>query len=61
MTTSERPNDAGISLIEMLVVVSILGTVLGLVTQGMIVAQRTLNENAGRLQGSARPTCRSRQ
>ncbi|HPJ19511.1 MAG TPA: prepilin-type N-terminal cleavage/methylation domain-containing protein [Actinomycetota bacterium] len=51
MITTERPNDAGISLIEMLVVVSILGTVLGLVTQGMIVAQRTLNENAGRLQG----------
>lgn len=53
MATSRRsePDDAGITLIEMLVVVSILGTVLGLVTQGLIIAQSTLNENAGRLQG----------
>lgn len=53
MFAFQQPQDdeEGISLIEMLVVISILGTVLGIVTQGLIIAQRTLNENAGRLQG----------
>lgn len=42
---------SGVTLIEMMVVVSVLGTVLGIVTQGLITAQRTLNENASRLHG----------
>ncbi len=41
----------GVTLIEMLVVVSILGTVLAIVTEGMITAQRTMSENASRLSG----------
>jgi prepilin-type N-terminal cleavage/methylation domain-containing protein len=46
-----RSDERGVTLIELMVVVSILGTVLAIVTQGLIVAQTTLNENAGRLHG----------
>ena len=46
-----RRNDQGITMVEMMVVVSILGTVLAIVSQGLIISQKTLNENAGRLQG----------
>lgn len=43
--------DRGVTLIEMLVVVSILGTVLAIVSQGLITAQRTMADNAHRLDG----------
>ncbi|MFN8127724.1 MAG: type II secretion system protein [Candidatus Nanopelagicales bacterium] len=43
--------DHGVTLIEMLVVVSILGTVLAIVSQGLITAQRTMAQNAHRLDG----------
>ena len=43
--------DDGVTLIEMMVVVSILGTVLAIVTQGMLQAQRTMTNNAARLDG----------
>jgi prepilin-type N-terminal cleavage/methylation domain-containing protein len=43
--------DRGVSLIEMLVVVSILGTIFGIVTQGLVTAQQTLNRNSSRLDG----------
>ena len=44
-------DDRGVTLIEMLVVISILGTVLAIVTEGLIVSQRTLGDNASRLNG----------
>ncbi|MEI2619266.1 MAG: prepilin-type N-terminal cleavage/methylation domain-containing protein [Candidatus Nanopelagicales bacterium] len=44
-------DDRGVTLIEMLVVVSILGTVLAIVTEGLIVSQRTMSQNAYRLDG----------
>lgn len=46
-----KQRDEGVTLIEMLVVVGILGTVLAIVTEGMIVAQRTMTDNASRLDG----------
>lgn len=45
--------DSGVTLIEMLVVVTILGTVLAIVTEGLIVAQRTMTDNSTRLDGLA--------
>lgn len=44
-------DDSGVTLIEMLVVVGILGTVLAIVTEGLIVSQRTMADNASRLDG----------
>lgn len=44
-------DDSGVTLIEMMVVVTILGTVLAIVTQGMLVAQRTMTDNSSRLDG----------
>lgn len=43
--------DEGVTLVEMLVVVSILGIVLGIVSEGLITAQRTMAQNASRLDG----------
>jgi len=43
--------DAGVTLIEMMVVVSILGVIMAIVTQGLMTAQRTMNDNASRLDG----------
>ncbi len=48
---STATDDRGVTLIEMLVVISILGTVLAIVTEGLIVSQRTLGDNATRLNG----------
>ena len=50
-TTNKTTDDRGVTLIEMLVVISILGTVLAIVTEGLIVSQRTLGDNASRLNG----------
>ena len=44
-------NDSGVTLIEMMVAVTILGTILTIVTQGLIVAQRTMTDNSSRLDG----------
>jgi len=44
-------SDGGVTLIEMMVVVTILGTVLAIVSQGLIVAQRTMTDNSSRLDG----------
>ena len=46
--------DDGISLVEMLVAVTILGTILGIVAQGLIQAQTTMANNASRLDGLSR-------
>lgn len=43
--------DKGVTLVEMLVVVSILGIVLGIVSEGLMTAQRTMAQNASRLDG----------
>lgn len=43
--------DDGVTVVEMLVVISILGIVLTIVTEGLIVAQRTMTDNASRLDG----------
>lgn len=51
MAASPSHDDRGVTLIEMLVVVGILGTVLAIVTEGLIVAQRTMTDNASRLSG----------
>lgn len=51
MTTERRRADEGVTLIEMMVVVSILGVIMAIVTEGLLVAQRTMNENATRLDG----------
>ena len=48
--TPERRDD-GVTLIEMMVVVSILGVIMGIVTQGLLTAQRTMSDNATRLDG----------
>ena len=46
-----KQRDEGVTLIELMVVVGILGTVLAIVTQGLIVAQRSMADNASRLNG----------
>lgn len=46
-----RDDQRGVTLIEMLVVVGILGTVLAIVTEGLVVSQRTMNDNSSRLEG----------
>lgn len=46
-----RSEDRGVTLVEMIVVVGILGTVMAIVTQGLMLAQSTLNENSSRLDG----------
>lgn len=48
---NEVGDDRGVSLIEMLVVVSILGTIMAMVSQGLVSAQRTMNQNSSRLDG----------
>jgi prepilin-type N-terminal cleavage/methylation domain-containing protein len=46
-----RSGDRGVTLIEMMVVVGIFGTVMAIVAQGLMLAQSTLNENSTRLDG----------
>lgn len=46
-----KRDDDGVTVVEMLVVISILGIVLTIVTEGLIVAQRTMTDNASRLDG----------
>ncbi len=51
MSRLRTESDEGITLIEMMVVVSILGTILAIVSQGMLQAQRIMTDNAARLDG----------